>query len=150
MSLANELHAQHIQRLHRLGAIPPKRTAKPEPTPPPPAEPAPPAKRDWLRIRDTSAPLKIADIVAAASDHFNLQPRNFEHAYAPRAVTYARQCAIYLSREYTGTSLKEIGRRFGTIDHTTTRYSVEKIRRLLETDGTTRQDIAALKARLAL
>jgi chromosomal replication initiator protein len=55
-----------------------------------------------------------------------------------QSIAYARQIAMYLSRDLTESSLAHIGDRFGGRHHTTVLYAVDKIERLL-TDGHDRQ-----------
>ena len=50
-------------------------------------------------------------------------------------IVLARQVAMYLSRELTAASLPSIGRAFGNKDHSTVLHSIQKIKKLIETDS---------------
>ena len=52
-----------------------------------------------------------------------------------RQVVYARQVAMYLSKQLTPRSLPEIGRRFGGRDHTTVIHAVRQIEKLRASDA---------------
>ena len=49
-------------------------------------------------------------------------------------IVFARQVAIYLSRELTDLSLASIGEAFGRRDHTTIIHSYTKIKNKIEKD----------------
>ncbi|KAA3606394.1 MAG: chromosomal replication initiator protein DnaA [Calditrichaeota bacterium] len=53
-------------------------------------------------------------------------------------VVYARQVAMYLSKELTNHSLKTIGLHFGGRDHSTVIHAVSSVEKLLETDPNTK------------
>ena len=50
-------------------------------------------------------------------------------------VSFARQLAMYIIREMTGISMKEIGAQFGGRDYSTTIYAINQIKKQLETDS---------------
>ena len=60
----------------------------------------------------------------------------------------ARQVAMYLLREETRHSLKEIGFLLGHRNHATVLYAIRKVHDQLNTNPDLRQDIASLRARL--
>ncbi|MPZ51736.1 MAG: chromosomal replication initiator protein DnaA [Acidimicrobiia bacterium] len=49
-------------------------------------------------------------------------------------LVLARQIAMYLCREHTDLSLPRIGSHFGGRDHTTVIHSIEKVKRVMQTD----------------
>ncbi len=49
-------------------------------------------------------------------------------------VSFARQLAMYIIREMTGISMKEIGAQFGGRDYSTTIYAINQIKNQLSTD----------------
>lgn len=53
-------------------------------------------------------------------------------------VVYARQIAMYLSKELTNHSLKTIGLHFGGRDHSTVIHAVSSVEKLLESDPNTK------------
>ena len=50
-------------------------------------------------------------------------------------IAFARQIAMYLSREVTNISLLKIGDNFGTRDHTTVMHAIDKVKHLISTDN---------------
>jgi len=48
-----------------------------------------------------------------------------------RAYVFPHQIAMYIARQLTGASLKEIGREFGGRHYTTVLHSINKIERML-------------------
>lgn len=50
-------------------------------------------------------------------------------------VSFARQLSMYIIREMTGISMKEIGAQFGGRDYSTTIYAINQIKNQLETDS---------------
>ena len=50
-------------------------------------------------------------------------------------VSFSRQLAMYIIREMTGISMKEIGAQFGGRDYSTTIYAINQIKNQLETDS---------------
>lgn len=50
-------------------------------------------------------------------------------------VSFARQLAMYIIREMTGISMKEIGAQFGGRDYSTTIYAINQIKKQIETDS---------------
>jgi chromosomal replication initiator protein len=57
----------------------------------------------------------------------NLTARSHRHIYA-----FPRQLAMYITRQITGASLQEIGRRFGGKHHTTVLHSITKVEEMLQ------------------
>ncbi|MYC68248.1 MAG: chromosomal replication initiator protein DnaA [Acidobacteriia bacterium] len=64
-----------------------------------------------------------------------------------RRIAQPRQLAMYLCRELTGASLKEIARSFGK-DHSTVLYSVRIIGKKIEKDRTLRSTLESLESSL--
>ena len=81
---------------------------------------------------DTSRMVDIRQIQKAVCDYYKIKLSDIKSKSRSKKVVVPRQIASYLCREYTNTSLPEIGRAFGGRDHTTVMHSVEKIKRELE------------------
>ncbi|MBR5271884.1 MAG: chromosomal replication initiator protein DnaA [Clostridia bacterium] len=56
-------------------------------------------------------------------------------------VSFARQLAMYIIREMTGISMKEIGAQFGGRDYSTTIYAINQIKNQLSTDSNLQKTI---------
>lgn len=73
-------------------------------------------------------------IQKAVADFFDLSREAIRGRRRTASVALARQAAMYLSREHTGLSLKEIGAHFGGKDHSTVIHACEKITELIRND----------------
>ncbi|MFZ4454022.1 chromosomal replication initiator protein DnaA [Salibacterium aidingense] len=76
----------------------------------------------------------IADIQKTVSDQFSVQVQELKAKRRTKTIAFARQIAMYLSREMTESSLPKIGEEFGGRDHTTVIHAHEKIASMLDTD----------------
>jgi chromosomal replication initiator protein len=85
-----------------------------------------------------AAPITIDAIQAEVARQFGTHVSDLRGDRRDQSIAYARQIAMYLSRELTDASLPQIGDRFGGRHHTTVLYSINKIDRLLK-DGHDRQ-----------
>jgi chromosomal replication initiator protein len=100
----------------------------------------------------TTAPLRaltIADIQRVACAHFALTQAVLLSRSRAKTVTWARQTAMYLSRELTTLSLPQIGREFGDRDHTTVLHAYRRVAQCITRDATALADVEALTAKLA-
>jgi len=63
-------------------------------------------------------------------------------------IVYARQLAMFLIRELTGSSLKTIGNHFGGRDHTTVMHAISTVEGLKSRDDNTRRMLGAIRREL--
>ncbi len=78
-------------------------------------------------ISDTTPePIKVDEIIVQVSKTFNVSEKDIISKRKTAAVAFARQVAMYISRETTELSYKAIGESFGK-DHATVLYNVQKI-----------------------
>ena len=61
-----------------------------------------------------------------------------------REIVWPRQVAMYLMRQETSASLKQIGAELGGRDHTTIMHGWEKVRTEIANNDRVRRDIAAV------
>ncbi len=71
--------------------------------------------------------LSISLIQKVVSEYYNLKLEEFKSKKRTRSISYPRQIAMYLCREFTENSLPKIGEEFGGRDHTTVMHAHEKI-----------------------
>jgi chromosomal replication initiator protein len=90
----------------------------------------------------------LSEIVDAAAQEFGVERASLLSADRRRAVTDARQVAMYLARELTAHSFTEIGRGIGNRDHTTAINAVKRIKAGLLTDPALRASVENLFRRL--
>ncbi len=67
---------------------------------------------------------EIQDLVA---DHFNISVPDLLSNKKIKKYSYPRHMAMYLARQITGLSLKDIAKSFGNRDHSTVIYAVKQI-----------------------
>ena len=79
-------------------------------------------------------PVTMARIREIVGDHFHITEAELIGQRRTKEVSWARQVAMYLSRELTDSSLPTIGAEFGGRDHTTVLHAWDKVHKLLATD----------------
>ena len=94
--------------------------------------------------RDITVEL-ITDIIA---DHFGIQSSDIISSKKSRNIAYPRQVCMYLCREHTELSLKDIGKKLGNRDHTTILHGIMKIQHDLETDTSLQNTVEILKKKI--
>lgn len=104
--------------------------------------------RHHLATHAKNPTVVLQDILTHTAKHFALKQAQLKGRSRNQTIGNARGIAIYLARQKTGYSLQQIGQFFGDRDHTTVSHHCHKIERLLLTDSTTRQWIAAIEGRL--
>ena len=83
-------------------------------------------------INDTQPePIKIENIISEVGRVYNVSESDILSNRKTSPLALARQVAMYISRETTDLSFKEIGECFGK-DHTTVIYNVKKIEEWLK------------------
>ncbi len=92
----------------------------------------------------------IEEIQRIVSEHFNLPDDLLRAKSRKKEVAYARQVAMYLSKELTTHSLKTIGLHFGGRDHTTVIHAINTVQKLKETNQGVRDEIGVLKQKIEL
>ena len=91
----------------------------------------------------------LRTIATHTARHFALRVVELRSSSRRRGVVLARDVAMYLSRQLTGKSLKQIGEYFGGRDHTTVLHGCRKTETLMLSDPATLDAITALRQDLA-
>jgi chromosomal replication initiator protein len=102
---------------------------------------------DSLYPRTASAaqrPRTVAEIQAAACEHFGLSAEELLSSARVARVAWPRQLAMYLARELTGESLPAIGREFGGRDHTTVLHAWRRASARIASDDASREAVEKL------
>ncbi|MCW3018101.1 MAG: chromosomal replication initiator protein DnaA [Solirubrobacterales bacterium] len=86
----------------------------------------------------------IAEIQAAACEHFGLSSVELLSPARGARVAWPRQVAMYLARELTGQSLPAIGREFGGRDHTTVLHACRRTSARIAADASSREAVEKL------
>jgi chromosomal replication initiator protein len=78
--------------------------------------------------------VSIENIQRLVCREFNISLPQLKSKNNSRKVAYPRQIAMYLAKQFTPTSLPQIGREFGGKHHTTVLHSINKIEELRKVD----------------
>lgn len=84
--------------------------------------------RDLIRSNDRR--VTIEEIQKKVTEHFDIKLVDLLSSKRSINIARPRQVAMYLSKQMTGCSLPEIGRKFGGKDHTTVLHAVKKIEQM--------------------
>ena len=95
------------------------------------------------RLDDTRP--TIAEIAKKTAKQFALKLADLRGESRTKTIAKARAVAVYLAREATGLSCKDIGKYFGGRDHTTIRHLAESIESALTTDALLRDAVLKLR-----
>lgn len=107
--------------------------------------------RTVTQARNSLAKTKVSqtDICRAVARYFQVTTKQIRGRSRRRGVALARNVAIYLSRELTSGTLKEIGRYFGNRDHTTVMHSCRKITRQMHSETAVSAPVEDLRSHLS-
>jgi chromosomal replication initiator protein len=92
--------------------------------------------------RQTSIP----QIQATVASHYGLDVSELLSSSRAARIAWPRQLAIYLAREYTGTSLQTIGEAFGGRNHATVLHACKRVSDRLANDQQLCEELGKLKA----
>lgn len=102
--------------------------------------------RDLIRPRPQEPrQIKIEDIQRVVARQYNVSRVALLSSRRTAEIVRPRQVAMYLAKTLTLRSLPEIGRQFGSRDHTTVLHSVRKIEALVAKDTALSEEIEVLK-----
>lgn len=97
---------------------------------------------------DSGGSLTVDDIIKATAAHYRLKVADIKGKRRTKAVAWARQVSMYLSRELTDCSFPEIGLKIGGKDHSTVMYAYSKVAEELEKSEECRLQVTAVKTSL--
>jgi chromosomal replication initiator protein len=109
-----------------------------------------PLVRRFLAERAAPRRASLNGIAISTARYFVLRVADLKSPSRRRTVVMARDVAMYLARQLTGKSLKQIGDYFGGRDHTTVLHGCHKTEDLIQSDPATRQAVAELRQGLAM
>lgn len=92
-------------------------------------------------LKESYKTITVDLIQKQVADFFNLNQQDIKGSKRDKQIVFARQVAMYLSRELTNFSLPEIGGFFGGKDHTTVLHSYKKIKQRLSDNSGLRIDM---------
>jgi chromosomal replication initiator protein len=85
--------------------------------------------------------VSLSKVVQVVSEYFGISSDEITAKHWTKFSSLPRQVAMYLAREYTSHSLKEISSFFGRKDHGTCIYSVIKVKELLKKNKKLKSDM---------
>lgn len=90
----------------------------------------------------------LEDILGAVSEYYNVTERSITGQARNKEVMLARHVAIYLCKELTEHSLKEIGSYIGNRTHATMLHSMNHVKEQMTIDPILRQNVETLRTKL--
>ena len=82
-------------------------------------------------LRASKRIISVEEIQKKVAVFYDVGVGDFKTKVRNKNIVFARQIAMYLSRELTGFSLPEIGLKFGGKDHTTVLHSYNKVKQTM-------------------
>lgn len=104
--------------------------------------------KNIINISGFSAHLTIDKIISTTASFFSLESSDIKGQARAKEVSYARQVAIYLTRDMTNASFPAIGDAFGNRKHTTILYAFEKIKEEMQTNKMLSEQINEISKRI--
>ena len=92
--------------------------------------------------------LTIADIQKQVEQYYDVPHADLIGQKRSRKIVYARQIAIYLSRQMLNQPYNYIAKSFGGRDHTTIMYSVTNVEEKLKENRELREELENIKRRI--
>lgn len=105
--------------------------------------------RDILAAETREALVTIAAVQQEVAEYFDVRLADLSGRSRTSSIVHPRQVAMYLSRELTHSSLKEIGRAFGGRDHGTVIHACKKISEDVQTGGEAKRILEYLRGKIA-
>lgn len=99
-------------------------------------------------VKNTKAEITIDYIQKIVCDYFNMPIDSLQSRTRKREVVQARQIAMYLSKNFTKSSLASIGSQIGSKDHATVLHACKTVVNLLDTDRQFKTDLEEIERRL--
>lgn len=93
---------------------------------------------------DSTPQYTIFDIKVAVSEVTKISVADIESLSQKTPISYARQLVFYFSRKYTTNSFLAIGKISSNRHYSSVMHGVEKIERLLKTNGKTAKIVAEI------
>ncbi len=108
-----------------------------------------PMLRKFLKNRDERTRPTLAEILRQTARYFSLKQTDLKGKSRQSEIARARAMGIYLSRQLSGKSLKEIGQFFGGRDHKTVAHHCEETEAKVATDPLWGDAAARIRERIS-
>jgi len=107
--------------------------------------------KDILNISlDTKKKILIEEIQRIVGEHYDISDDLLRAKTRKKEIAYARQVAMYMTKELTNSSLKTIGLHFGGRDHTTVIHAIKCVENLITADAKVRDEVASMRKKIEL
>ncbi len=108
--------------------------------------------QEVLRVvaNNVRAPISIEQIQRMVCKFFDVPEDLLRAKTRKQEVVFARQTAMYLSKQLTNSSLKTIGLHFGGRDHSTVIHACQAVEERMKADHTFRQRIEQLRRQIEI
>lgn len=97
-------------------------------------------------LSEVGGETSVDDIIKAVALHFRLKINDIKGRRRTKAIAWARQISMYLSRELTDSSFPEIGQKTGGRDHSTVMYACEKVMNEIEDNPDVKQQVETIRS----
>ena len=101
-------------------------------------------------VASAQTQLTVDNIKKLVAEHFSLPIEKLQSKTRKREIVIARQLSMYLAKNHTNDSLKEIGANFGGRDHSTVIYSCKTVKDLMDTDLIFRDTVYELERKVQM
>ncbi len=101
-------------------------------------------------VKTSSKEITIESIQKMVCDFYGIPYDKLQAKTRKREIVQARQISMYLAKQFTKNSLKNIGDHFGGRDHTTVIHSCQTVKDLMDTDTLIREQVKELQQKVQL
>jgi len=101
-------------------------------------------------ISQDNKEITVENIKLLVAEYFKVPVEKLHGKTRKRDVVIARQLSMYLAKNFTTNTLKDIGKNFGGRDHTTVLYSVKAVQDLMDTDLVFKDKVVELEKQVQM
>lgn len=101
-------------------------------------------------VSQVNKEITVDNIKLLVAEYFKVPVEKLHGKTRKRDVVIARQLSMYLAKNFTNSSLKVIGDKFGGRDHSTVIYSVKAVQDMMDTDLVFKDQVADLEKQVQL
>ncbi len=103
---------------------------------------------DIVMEEERNSMITVHEVQRSVANYFDVRQADLSGRRRTTQVVQPRQIAMYLARELTSTSLKDIGQAFGGRDHGTVIHACKKISQSMAAEAETRRIVQFLRDKL--
>ena len=107
------------------------------------------ALRDLFKAEQKNSKIDVNNIIKEVGAYYDVSVADILSKKRKKNIAYARQVAMFLTRELTGSSFPKIGEAFSGRDHTTIMHGCEKIEKELKESAELKKAVNDLKQALS-